>query len=309
LLLTLVLLAWARRSPATAITNHPYQGITLISRSETSPRNLNLHIVAIDLAAPGIRFRLTPSGGTHDTVRQTTLEFLDQERAQLAINAHFFVPFPSTNMNANLVGLASSEGVVYSPFEPQPVAPGEADQSYAIVPFAPALNIDAANHARIVHRSLWYRDRKHVRERVTLWNTVSGSAQIVTDGRITIPTYLKSANDLNQLRGFSETNSWYAVLRARTAIGLTKDNRTLLLFTVDGSGGSFGMMPGEVAEVLLNDYHIHNALNLDGGGSTTLAMQDPVTQTGRIVNVSSDPPRGRPVGSNLAVFAKRNEDR
>jgi hypothetical protein len=63
------------------------------------------------------------------------------------------------------------------------------------------------------------------------------------------------------------------------------------------------MTPGEVADLLINDYHVFNALNLDGGGSTTMAMEDPFTHTGRVVNVSSDNPSGRKVGSNLALCA------
>jgi hypothetical protein len=31
----------------------------------------------------------------------------------------------------------------------------------------------------------------------------------------------------------------------------------------------------EVADLLRNEYQVWNALNLDGGGSTTMAMQDP----------------------------------
>jgi exopolysaccharide biosynthesis protein len=54
-----------------------------------------------------------------------------------------------------------------------------------------------------------------------------------------------------------------------------------------------------VADVLIQDYGVGQALNLDGGGSTTLAID------GRIVNVSSDNPGGRKVGSSLAVFAGR----
>jgi hypothetical protein len=63
------------------------------------------------------------------------------------------------------------------------------------------------------------------------------------------------------------------------------------------------MSVGEVADLLINDYGVYNALNLDGGGSTTLAMQDPATLVSHIVNVSSDNPAGRAVGSSLAVFA------
>ena len=59
------------------------------------------------------------------------------------------------------------------------------------------------------------------------------------------------------------------------------------------------MQVGEVADVLIRDYGVYQALNLDGGGSTTLAID------GKIVNVSSDNPGGRIVGSSLAVFADK----
>ena len=38
------------------------------------------------------------------------------------------------------------------------------------------------------------------------------------------------------------------------------------------------MSLGEVADLSIRDYRVEQALNLDGGGSTTLAMEDPVTQ-------------------------------
>jgi hypothetical protein len=284
------------------VVSQPFAGITHICRTETLPRPVTMHIVEIDLAAPGISFKLTPPGGTRDTVRQTTLEFLNQEHAQVAVNVHFFLPFPSTDTEANVVGLAASQGQVYSPFESQPIGDGYVDQSYAIIPWAPALNIDADNHAAIVHRDGGYPDNKHVVESVKLWNAVAGSAQIVTDGVKTLPTYSGSTGGLTPNGKFSDNNSWYVQRRARTAIGLTRDNRTLVLFTVDAAGGSAGMTHGEVADLLIKDYHVYNALGLDGGGSTTLAMEDPATHVGGIVNVSGDDPRGRAVGSNLAVF-------
>jgi exopolysaccharide biosynthesis protein len=58
-----------------------------------------------------------------------------------------------------------------------------------------------------------------------------------------------------------------------------------------------------VADLLIRDYGVFNALNLDGGGSTTLAMEDPDTHAGVVRNVSSDNPNGRAVGSSLAIFA------
>jgi exopolysaccharide biosynthesis protein len=242
-----------------------------------------MHIIRIDLTAPGIRFHLTPPGGDRETVRQTTLEFLQHEHAQIAINVHFFLPFPSSDSTAWLVGLAASDGEVYSACETP-------SQSYAIVSNAPALNIDAGNHASIVRCGA----------NVALWNTVSGSAQIVTNGIKTIPEYGAA---LTPSDTYSAAGSWYDRINARTVIGLSGDTRTLTLFTVDRAGGSLGMPVGEVADLLIRDYGVFNALNLDGGGSTTLAMQDPKTHAATMVNASSDSPGGRAVGSNLAVFA------
>ena len=93
---------------AAEAVDHPFRGITCITRTESTPRNLNLHIVEIDLTARGIGFKLTAPGGSLETVRQTTLEFLEQEHAQLAINGHFFLPFPSTSPDAVVVGFAAS---------------------------------------------------------------------------------------------------------------------------------------------------------------------------------------------------------
>jgi len=279
----------------------PFAGVTFITRPENTPRKVVINIFKIDLTAGGIRFVLTPPGGAMETIRQTTLDFLQREHAQIAINIHFFLPYPSTSPNAMLIGLAASNGNVYSAFE-SPV------QSYAIVNDAPAINIDMSNHASIVHRDPASIDGKQIREKVMLWTALSGSAQIVTDGLRTIPAYKDPQHPDGLLMpggpgGYSNDSSWYNVLNARTAIGLTRDNQTLVLFTVDRSNASLGMTVGEVADLLIRDYAVANALNLDGGGSTTLAMENPATHVGALVNVSNDNPAGRSVGSNLAVFA------
>src|SRR5678809_626218 len=65
---------------------HPFVGVTSILREESSPRRLRIHVIQIDLTAPGIRFELTPPGGSMETIRRTTLEFLRDEHAQIAIN-------------------------------------------------------------------------------------------------------------------------------------------------------------------------------------------------------------------------------
>ena len=281
----------------------PFVGITYADRSVGEPRPLRMHVAQIDLQAPGIRFKVSPPGGDREVIRQTTLEFAKRERAQLAINAHYFLPFPSEDRTAWIIGLGASEGQVFSAFEPP-------EQSYALVAFAPAINIDPDNHASIVTYDPTYSDQRHVREKVSLWNVIAGSSQIVTSGAVTVPVYRDDNHFDGELEPggpnhYSNAKAWADATTARTAIGLSRDQRTLTLFTVDVRGGSEGMRLSEVANTLIRDFNVFDALNLDGGGSTTMAIEDPATGIPAIVNTSSDNPAGRAVATSLAVFATR----
>ena len=87
-----------------------------------------------------------------------------------------------------------------------------------------------------------------------MWTTVAGSAQIVTNGAVSIP-------DL----------AWYRAVQARTAIGVSRDGRTLTLFTVDKSGGSDGMQVDEVADLLRRDMVTPLTLCLQGRAAQAAA--------------------------------------
>ena len=62
----------------------------------------------------------------------------------------------------------------------------------------------------------------------------------------------------------------------RTAAGVTRDGRTLLLVVVDGRqpGWSIGATLPELASLLI-EAGAWTALNLDGGGSTTMWRREP----------------------------------
>lgn len=298
-----VLVLPASRPAAQLAVSHPYAGVSYTDRWVDAPRRVHLHIAQIDLQRPGLRFKVSPPAGDRETLRQSTLAYLKQENAQLAINGHFFLPFPSTDRTAWVIGLAASEGRVYSAFE-------SPEQRYALVTNAPAINLDRDNRATIVHRDPAQPDGLHVLEPVSLWNVVAGSAQIITGGAITIPTYQDATNPGGQLdpggpNNYTNTKAWADVATARTAIGLSRDRRTLTLFTADVRGGSDGMRLGEVARLLRDHYGVWDALNLDGGGSTSMALADPVTGQAALVNSSSDNPDGREVATSLAVFARK----
>lgn len=264
-------------------TEHPFVGVTHIQRVQTSPRPVRMHVVLIDLNAPGLRFLVTPPSGPtpHETVRKTTQEFLVEQGAQVAINGHFFAPWPTQEAEVDLKGLAASNGVIYSVFERK--------LGYPFQDELPAINLAEDNTATLVHQAAGDTTGLSTEPPVVPYNALCGNEQIVTRGANT-----------------AGTGKWDNTLNPRTAMGIGPGRR-LVLLVVDGRqpGVSEGLRTSEAAAVLARRYGVTDAINLDGGGSTTLVMADPQP---RVVNVpvgmTNQPGTQRAVGSNLAVFAQ-----
>ncbi|MEE1930544.1 phosphodiester glycosidase family protein [Streptomyces sp. TRM 70351] len=88
----------------------------------------------------------------------------------------------------------------------------------------------------------------------------------------------------------------------RTAVGFSGDGRTAHLVTVDGrQAESAGVTLTELGRVMVR-LGARNALNLDGGGSSTLLAREPGTPGLRRENAPSDGAE-RPVPNGLAVTA------
>ena len=85
------------------------------------------------------------------------------------------------------------------------------------------------------------------------------------------------------------------VRHPRTAVGMDRDARILILAVVDGRqrGYSEGVSERELAELMV-ELGSYNALNLDGGGSSVMILRD-ATGKARIVNRPSDKRGPRPV--------------
>src|SRR5262245_54676917 len=84
----------------------------------------------------------------------------------------------------------------------------------------------------------------------------------------------------------------------RSSIGFSRDSTTLFLVTGDGrQEKSVGMTLVELASMMLR-LGAWNAMNFDGGGSTTMVVN------GAQVNVSSDPAGEREVGSTFVVVRR-----
>lgn len=88
----------------------------------------------------------------------------------------------------------------------------------------------------------------------------------------------------------------------RTAVGVSADGRTLILLAVDGRrpGHSVGVTLPELADLMI-ELGAHDALALDGGGSTSFYLKRP---DGSVVTNQPSDGEWRPVANHLGVWVK-----
>lgn len=89
----------------------------------------------------------------------------------------------------------------------------------------------------------------------------------------------------------------------RTAVGYSEDGNKMWLVVVDGrSARSRGVSLPELAQIM-KDFGAYHALNLDGGGSSTLVARSLTTGALEVKNMPSDGVE-RPVPNGLGVFVE-----
>lgn len=221
-----------------------------------------LHRVTRALQVHALEIRLEQGGvslrsTTSAERKQTTSSFAKSVGAQLAINADFF-----GYSDYATDGLSAGNGVAWegtSDDDGRSTFTFGADHRVELPPMTTKVRFEPT----------WMK------------GVVSGGPDLVRDGEVT--------NWLSSFRCF--------VRHPRTALGLSRDQKTLYLVVVDGrSAASVGMTCAELA-ALLKGFGSWTAMNLDGGGSSTMYVE------GRgVVNQPSDG-HERIVGNHLAVFA------
>ncbi|MEV4312307.1 phosphodiester glycosidase family protein [Actinocrispum sp. NPDC049592] len=92
-------------------------------------------------------------------------------------------------------------------------------------------------------------------------------------------------------------------LHPRTAVGFSQDGKKMFLLTVDGRQAPYllGLNLKDLAAIM-KEMGAYNALNLDGGGSSTLVAREPGTDELEVENKPSDGGE-RPVPNGLALYA------
>lgn len=87
----------------------------------------------------------------------------------------------------------------------------------------------------------------------------------------------------------------------RTAIGFNKDNTEMIMVTIDGRHKDYvGVKQTELSDIMIG-LGAYNAVNMDGGGSTTMGVDFLRNSNITIVNIPSDG-RERKIASGVGVF-------
>ncbi len=256
-----------------------FQGMTYLRESRQTPVPCVIHIVIVQLDAAGISLLVTPGdpNAKRPLRAQLTSQFLTKYKVQLAVNGDFFFPwwskapwnyYPHIGDTVELQGIAASRGVLYS-------MGGERWKF-------PAVYFDQNN--------IGHFNKTHALKSV--YNILAGIYMVVEDGALALPNRPPYTTDR----------------QPRTVIGLDRTGRQLILCVIDGRqpGYSEGATSDEMAAIMLK-YGAYNALNLDGGGSTTMVIEG---DDGKplILNCPIDnhiPGRERPVANHFGIFAKR----
>ena len=87
----------------------------------------------------------------------------------------------------------------------------------------------------------------------------------------------------------------------RTAIGLTRDKKQVIMLTIDGRDKIFSGVTLPVLTNIMKSLGAHDALNLDGGGSTVMAVKTREDEKAKVVNILSQGSQ-RKISNGLAVF-------
>ncbi|MBR7144924.1 MAG: phosphodiester glycosidase family protein [Lentisphaeria bacterium] len=272
LLSVMTAVCWAGKLPLTGVMDwskvaNEAPGIKVKSFKLNKPRKLSIHAVQVDLSNPKIylvvnskpeewnEFMPYPKDRKIETKRMRVWDFVLAKRREghnvrLAVNASPWGPWGDPKVKhlfANGVGLLVSNGEV--------LATPHGKKAKGV----PALIVRNNGSADLI-------TFKQGDDPKGIKLAVSGFSFILVDGKVT-------QND--------------KPLHPRTFYGLSKDKKTLYIGVVDGRQAdlSLGMTCGEGGE-LMQYLGAFNAVNMDGGGSTTL-----VTCKGgknKLVNSPSD---------------------
>lgn len=264
-------------------------GIRFAAFTREQPRLMNAFLIRVDLHAEGIRF--TGTGRDKDwgkpmpdvtnrvmtirTRRQRTADFMREQRC----------PVAEGGKGRDLVVAVNTE-----PWEPweEPFTHVYAD------PYSPLITdgevVSASGTGGTAVFVVYTNGVADITSRITaeqsagIWCAHTGFNIIMRDGE-----------DI--------TKPGLGALAPRTAFGLSKDRRWLYLLAVDGRQPdySLGADMHDLVDFLL-EAGAWDAMNMDGGGSTTLVYWDAAADRPVVCNRQTESGYTRPVGANMGIY-------
>jgi exopolysaccharide biosynthesis protein len=260
---------------------HPWAEVTYHFEKQTNPAE-EIHTVIVDLSdhKPVVRVSRSGADPDGDGPWQTTLMpvrgVADREEFDIAINGDFF----SVKSGKDAEGAAAQK--VFQHGIPAVVTgPAMTDGlpwSKSTKPW-PILIVHKDGHLSMAEGTTAPPD----------------AVQVIAGHDFLVHNHRPLFQDDTTLKPGAFRN-----VNPRTAIGIDESGTKLYLLVVDGrSDLSRGMTYGQLSRAMV-DLGCFTAINLDGGGSSTLVIRDPETKELKVLNHPSDR-RERPVANVLGV--------
>jgi GH25 family lysozyme M1 (1,4-beta-N-acetylmuramidase)/uncharacterized protein YraI len=256
----------------TSIKQNLFRGVTFLQKDITSPRKNRMYVMAVDLTTSGLEFLVTPSkapGGIICT--RTTSNFLEEFKLGVAINGDGF-----NYLDASAYPVLSTCPSGGDPVKVNGYAASRGTVYSPVRTIQPTVYISSKNLVTINEAPS------------KVFNAVSGDRMVVEKG-VTV----------KNLAALSPA--------PRTAIGINKNGRWLILMVIDGrqDGYSEGVTLSELAGLLIT-YGVYTGANMDGGGSSAMVIKG-IDGAGRILNSPIDqniPGKERLVANHLGLYVK-----
>jgi hypothetical protein len=251
-----------------------FDGITYTSGQRWQPRLIAFHVVRVDLTNPNIRLTMTPpEPDGDDYTARTTSGFLREFGVQLAVNAACCDPWHAASL------------FDYFPHSGDRVKAG----------------------IQTLWRGRWL--ERSTSRLAMFYFSETGQVMIAPRSRTApddAPPYGIGGTG-GPLLEAGVTDARAAAqerIEPRTAFGLDERGHTLIIAVVDGRNAfhSLGVTFAEMAD-LMREFGAYDAINMDGGGSSTLVMAD-ANGSPRLLNTpiqTGIPGMERPIAVALGV--------
>ncbi len=265
------------------------RGIRYTTLELDEPRLMKAFVMKVDLQTPGLKFTGTPRARNWgepmpdvtnrickiDTRRQRTADFMLEQRA----------PVAEGGRGRDLVVAVNTEP--WDPWE----APFNHQYGNVYSPMiSDGVTVSKRGFGRGAIFAVWKDGTAEITREITgekakdVWVSAAGFGIIMTN-----------AVDIARPDDHA--------LAPRTAFGLSGNHRYLYLLAVDGrqEGYSLGADMHDLCDIL-RKAGAADAMNMDGGGSTTLVYWDAEAQKPVVCNRHGESGYTRPVAANIGIF-------